>query len=263
MTGQRRVLLTPGEMGPAEWVEVSQRLTGSGHHVLLDTELTYDRGIMSAAGSQLERLRDPRFWTQHGVDHVDLAVGFGVGAGPAATMVAEGRATSVVLIDPDLTMLAMTRPDDLDVLTYEAASDLAAEMAERLEPFSDNLRHGPFTREMVDILCGAFTGQAWRTKRADLVAPFCMSRITIDRSQRPTEADQHASGWASLAARTSISVWLTAANEPLARYLRTYGLDVTLHAWSQAPWIRSAEELAAAIQNQVDKIETEHAEDQL
>lgn len=258
MTGQRRVLLTPGEMGPAEWVDVSQPLTGSGHQVLLDTELTYDRGIMSAAGSQLERLRDPAFWTLHGVDHVDLAVGFGVGAGPAAAMVADGRATSAILIDPDLTMLAMAHPDDLDVLTYEAAFDFSAEMAERLEPFNDNLEHGPFTREMVDILCGAFTGQAWRTRRADLVAPFCIDRITIDRSLRPTEADQHASDWASFAAHTPVSVWLTTGNEPLAGYLRTCGLNVTLNAWSQAPWIQSTEELAAAIQNQLDEIGTEH-----
>lgn len=250
MTGQQRVLLTPGTMGPAEWADVSSRLTGNGHLVVVDTELKYDRGMAAAAGSQLERLRGPTFWTSFGVDHVEVAVGFGVGAGPAAAMVADGRATSAVLIDPDLTMFAMTHPDDIEVLAPEAGLELALEISERFEPFSENLKHGPFTREMVDILCGAFTGETWRIRQADLVAPFIMNSVVIDRSLLPTETDLHSSDWAFFAANAAVGVWLSAGRELLADYLRGHGLEVTVTGWGQAPWIESAEELASAIESE-------------
>lgn len=248
MTRSVRVLLTPGDMGPGEWSYVAEVLTGRGHRVLIDTDLTYDRGVLAAAGTQLQRLHDSTFWTSHGVEHVDLAVGFGFGAGPAAAMAAEGRARSAVLIDPDLTAFAMKHPDDLEQLAPEARFELAAEIGARLEPYSDNLKHGPFTREMVDIVCGAFTGEPWRSRQADLVAPFLTSRVTIDRSLRPTPADLHASDWTAAAAASTVDIWLTAGNESIAAALRGTGLDVTLTTWRQSPWIQRPEELASAIE---------------
>ena len=248
MTAACRVLLTPGDMGPGEWVDVAEVLSSRGHHVLLDTDLTYDRGVLAAAGTQLQRLRDPTFWTSHSVDHVDLAVGFGSGAGPAAAMVAEGRARAAVLIDPDLTAFAMKHPEVLDLLLPDAKLALAAEIADRLEPYSDNLKHGPFTREMVNIVCGAFTGEAWRNRQADLVASFLTSRVTIDRSLRPTPADLDASDWTTAATARTVHIWLTAGNESVAEALGDAGLHATLTAWNQAPWIYSAEEVASAIE---------------
>jgi hypothetical protein len=254
MTDLQRVLLTPGMMGPAEWADVSSLLTGNGHRVVVDTELKYDRGMAAAAGSQLERLRDPAFWTSFDVDHVEVAVGFSVGAGPAAAMVADGRATSAVLIDPDLTMFAMTHPNAVEVLAPRTGLELALEISERLEPFNENLKHGPFTREMVDIMCGAFTGETWRIKQADLVAPFIMNRVAIDRSQLPTETDLHSSDWASFAANAAVVIWLSAGREPLADYLRGHGLNVSVTGWGQAPWIESAEDLASAIESEARRV---------
>ena len=217
VTSGLRVLLTPGDLGPGEWSDVAAVLAGRGHHVLLDTDLTYDRGVASAAGTQMRRLRDPAFWTSSGMEHVDVAVGFGSGAGPAAAMAAEGRARSAVLIDPDLTAFAMTHPDELDQLVPEARLELLAEIGARLEPYSDNLRHGPFTREMVDIVCGVFTGEPWRRRQAELVAPFLTGRVTIDRALRPTPDDLHASAWTVAATATTVDIWLTAGNESVDR----------------------------------------------
>lgn len=219
MISSRRLLLTPGELGPAEWADVSLRLTSSGHHV-------------------------------------ELAVGLGLGAGPAAAMVAEGRATSAVLIEPHMAMFAMTHPDDFEVLIPEAGLEFALEMSEQLEPFSENLKHGPMTRAMVDIPCGVFTGEPWRIRRADLVAPFLMDRLTVDRSLVPTEADRHSADWASFAADASVSVWLSAGREPLADCLRGHGVEVTVTPWGRAPWIESVEELAAAIESEVTRAST-------
>lgn len=161
MTGSRAVLLTPGTMGPAEWDDVSRRLTAAGHRVLVDSELTYDRGIMAAAGSQLERLRNPRFWTS--------------------------------------------------------------------------------------------TREAWRTVQAGLVAPFLMNRLTVNRAQVTPEADRRAADWASFAVGASVDVWLSAGNEALAAYLRGHGLDATVTPWGEAPWIRSAAELTAAIDDELQR----------
>ena len=250
------MLLTSDVLGPAEWADVSRRLTSSGLRVVVDTELRYDRGIPAAAGSQLERLRDPTLWKSFGVDRVELAVGFGAGAGPAAAMVADGRAASAVVIDPDLTVLAMTHPDDLDLIVPDTGFELPLEIGEGMELFIDNLVHGPITREMVDIVCGAFTGEAWRIRQADLVAPFLMDRVTVDRSLTPTEADRRSSDWASFAADAAVSIWLSAGREPLADYLRGHGLEVTVTAWGQAPWIQSADELAAAVADEVKRSST-------
>lgn len=248
MTTSLRVLLTPGDMGPGEWLDVAEVLTGRGHLVLLDTDLTYDRGVLAAAGTQLQRLREPAFWASHGMDHVDVAVGFGFGAGPAAAMITQGRARSAVLIDPDLTVFATRHPDELEQFAPEARFELAAEISTRLEPYSGNLKHGPFTREMVDIVCGVFTEEAWRKRQADLVASFLTSRVTIDRSLRPTTADLDASDWTTAATGPTVDIWLTAGNETIATALRGTGLNVTLTSWGQAPWIQSAEELGSAIE---------------
>lgn len=248
VTAACRVLLTPGDLGPGEWSDVATVLSGRGNRVLLDTDLSYDRGVLAAAGTQLQRLRDPTFWNSHSVDQVDLAVGFGSGAGPATAMVAEGRARSAVLIDPDLAAFAMKHPEDLDLLVPDAGFDLAAEIADRLEPYSDNLRHGPFTREMVDILCGAFTGESWRIRQAELVASFLTTSVTIDRSLQPTSADLDAADWITPASAPTVKIWLTAGHESIAEALGNAGLDATLTAWRQAPWVHSAEEVARAIE---------------
>ena len=254
MTVPSRILLTPSVLGPAEWTDVALRLTESGHHVVVDNQLTYDRGIPAAAGSQLERLRDPSFWTSFDVDHVDLAVGLGVGAGPAASMVADGRATLAVLIDPDLTKWVMAHPDDIDVLVPEVDLELGLAISERLGGFESNLRNGPLTRQIVDIMCGTFTGEAWRVKQASLVAPFLMHSVTVDRSKLPTDADLQSSDWASSAAGEAVRIWLTAGRKPLANYLRDHGLNVTVIRGGKAPWIESVEELTAAIENQLDEL---------
>ena len=238
-------------MGPGEWHDAAARLTERGHEVLLDRGLTYDRGVVAAAGTQLARLRDAAFWAAHSVEHVDLAVGFEVGAGPAAAMVADGRATAAVLLDPDLTAFAMAHPDDLDVLAPKSAFELALETSERLRPFEDNLRRGPVTREMVDIVCGAFTGEPWRARQADLVAPFLVSGVVVDRALRPTEADLQAADWTSAAVAGPVTVWLSAGSEPIAEALRTRGVDATVTPWGQAPWLQSVEELVAALEGEL------------
>ena len=117
-------------MGPGEWSDVAEVLCDRGHQVLLDSDLAYDRGVLAAAGTQLQRLRDPAFWTSSGANQVDVAVGFGSGAGPAAAMATEGRARSAVLIDPDLTAFVMKHPEDLDLLVPDAGLELAVEIGE-------------------------------------------------------------------------------------------------------------------------------------
>ncbi|SDU95193.1 hypothetical protein SAMN04488544_2480 [Microlunatus sagamiharensis] len=246
------MLLTPGDMGPGEWSDVAHVLTSRGHQVLLDTDLSYDRGILSAAGTQLQRLHDSTFWALRGVQHVDVAVGIGMGAGPAAAMAAEGRARSAVLIDPDLTAFATTHPDNLDQLAPDAKLELAAEIGTRLEPYADNLTYGPLTREMVDILCGVFTADMWRQRQADLVAHFLTSRVATDRSLRPTPANLQASDWTAAAATAPVRIWLTAGNESIDTALRDAGLNVTLTAWGPAPWIQSPDELSSAIETTTD-----------
>ncbi|MGI3784582.1 MAG: hypothetical protein ACRYG2_27795 [Janthinobacterium lividum] len=252
MSETSSVLLTSGTMGPAEWTEVAQRLTSSGLKLVVDTELVYDRGMGASAGTQLERLRQDAFWASTGVNHVDVAVGFNIGAGPAAAMVSHGLATSAVLIDPDLTALAMAHvDDDLDVFVPDDADlELALEISERLVPFTENLKHGPFTREMVDIFCGAFTGDRWRARQAELVAPFLMNNVLVDRSSLPTEDDLRASDWASATNLEAVQVWFSAGRDRLAEYLRSRGFNVSVTSWGRSPWLESPAELAAAVKRE-------------
>lgn len=251
MSETSSVLLTSGTMGPAEWTEVAQRLTSSGSKLVVDTDLVYDRGMGASAGTQLERLRQDAFWASSGVGHVDVAVGFNIGAGPAAAMVSCGRATSAVLIDPDLTTLAMAHASDVDVFVPDDADlELALEISERLDPFSENLKHGPLTREMVDIFCGAFTGDRWRAKQAELVAPFLINNVLVDRSSLPTEDDLRASDWASATGLEAVQVWLSAGRDRLAEYLRSRGFNVSVTSWGRSPWLESPAELAAAIERE-------------
>ena len=242
------VLLTAGALGPAEWTDVAPWLTTSGVDAVVDAGLVYDRGIGASAGTQLERLGQDAFWASAGVEHVDLAVGFDAGAGPAAAMVARGRATAAVLIDPDLTPLAMAHPDDVDVFVPDdEALGLALAIGERLGPFAENLRSGPLTREMVDIVCGTFTGDGWRARQAELVAPFLMDRVTVDRSLAPTADDLRASDWSWARDSEAVHVWLSAGRERLADDLRRRGFRVLVTSWGRAPWLEAPAELAAAV----------------
>lgn len=222
----------------------------------IDGGVRFDYGPMNAAASYAQRLSDPAVWAEFGVDHADTSVAIGSGCGPAAQLVRTGRVTRAILIDPDFTALTRQHPDAITDLVAQsdeptpAFRKLAAEIAERLEPFGDRMEAGDFTPEMIDIMFGAFTGEPYRVMQARIATEFWLTSANLAAHGQQPPAELEASDWASPATEFTdrIDLWFTGENHTMADVVaaRT-GVAVTKQPWPPAAWLTEPDTVARCI----------------
>lgn len=242
--GSKHVLLLGGRLGPAEWEPVEDRLleTTSLRVTNADVDLSH---LSDSACISNAYWRGPcQAFLNEDMGPVDLVVGLGDGAGPAAKLAAMEGAARAVLLAPSAAPLARTHLGVVALLPdFNAA---LGDMSERLKPYQDELSSGTLRPEAIDILYGAYTGESHRVRMASIAKEVLPAWMPINKSIRPTDDDLDAADWTSSAqSNARIGIWYTSEYQALAEFVeREIKAEVTLTDWPIGSWLTAPEAVA-------------------
>lgn len=178
---------------------------------------------------------------------IDLVVGVGDGAGPAAALVAEGQARRGVLLEPGLVGVVAEHPEFAHIsLDLQPIPDVDA-----LESMAAEIESDTWGPELIKrITCGDHPDASVRA-RSQVAQRVLPTRMPLDRTIPEGGPGKDLANWvpAWRDDRLDLQVWLPEAHRALAEALAAVpdAGALVVQPWPAAGWLVEPQKVAHAL----------------